>query len=738
MDTMKASAQQFQSDHYKVIIGLINLAFVVHTNPEMGKEIATKGAKLYKKTTQTKRTFVELFNGSNIFAEDDPMVWSHQRHLIEPSFAPESLRMVSCVTEETLRNDMFPYLNENLKRRDVMSEFAKLTMDVIGKAGFSYRFDSFHSREDTLEQKTNFFMQYVDALRILPTRFLRKHFKVGLYAKLHDSVESFQHVIMDIIRKRELEESSLENRAEKEDKSDVLSLLLRDRKVSKRVAEEVSRMMSWFLMRLSCLWQDMRRLHETFDYEDFHSGRLDNIKAVFRETLRLYPVAIGIVRELVKNIEWHKKTIPKGTLLVYSWVLSMMSEEHWEDPESFKPTRFLKMDSKSKDDPTLGEIYNPQSNPFIYTPFGIGGRICIGKSFAEVEGVITEFYVQDSVLQTFKSIVKQGDVYVESAYHQLMKSILPMKNSTRRYLALIFIHECMRSKTFREISHAVEEKALEHIEQWSEVYGDVYPSFKKGHDYVEKVLKFQFPKLREHRLDTARIEAERKRHTQIILMQKFKKIRDEEFDEQYIHIEVCLRQLDACLNQIVPTFENMMKDALLQEEKAEEEVKNNRQDTIVLQHVNDDSTVTLDADHSSSSSAVATIFEMENTSSHTTTMESVSRQVFLLEEYDQYEEEEEDHNPENNEENEWEEVMIEKNDNQSDEMDMIFSSAEEMMRDVGIFSNDYEIMIDLKDIFKDNETVDNEALFEICKENLHALKNLSSSNQRMDANNDKC
>lgn len=108
MDTMKASAQQFQSDHYKVIIGLINLAFVVHTNPEMGKEIATKGAKLYKKTTQTKRTFVELFNGSNIFAEDDPMVWSHQRHLIEPSFAPESLRMVSCVTEETLRNDMFP------------------------------------------------------------------------------------------------------------------------------------------------------------------------------------------------------------------------------------------------------------------------------------------------------------------------------------------------------------------------------------------------------------------------------------------------------------------------------------------------------------------------------------------------------------------------------------------------------------------------------------------------------
>ncbi|KAG2386758.1 hypothetical protein C9374_002502 [Naegleria lovaniensis] len=397
-----------------------------------------------------------------------------------------------------------------------------------------------------------------------------------------------------------------------------------------------------------------------------------------------------------------------------------------------------------------------------------------------------EFFVQDSVLQTFKSIVKQGDVYVESAYHQLMKSILPMKNSTKRYLALVFIHECMRSKTFRALlakdfqefivltvqgspsskkdkatstasngknsiylkrknskysnyeacmpnvlpppeksAMLLRKKALEYIEQWSEVYGEIYPSFKKGHDYIEKVLKFQFPKLREHHLDTARIEAERKRHTQIILMQKYKKIRDEEFDEQYIHIEVCLRQLDACLDQIVPTFENMMKDALLQEEKAAEEASNNDdrgKQNNAMEHVLD-STVSDDA---SVADGVTEIDTEKNTTSSSEVEENIGNNSnnHVIDVKPFYFEEDENDQDENGEGNEWEEVVASDHVGGDDEMDdhTIFSNAEEMMRDIGIFSNDYEIVIDLRDIFQDNETVDNEALFEICKENLHTLR----------------
>lgn len=355
-----------------------------------------------------------------------------------------------------------------------------------------------------------------------------------------------------------------------------------------------------------------------------------------------------------------------------------------------------------------------------------------------------EMFVLDSVLQKFKSIVKQGDAYVETAYHQLMKSILPMKNSSTRYLSLLFIHECMRSKTFRallaqdfklfiELTIAgsptcsktdkstvkscngsdpssllprknskynnsslpnllpppeksavlLRKKALEYVEQWSEVYGDIYPAFTKGHDYIDKVLKFQFPRMREHHLDQAFMESERKKQTQIILQKKFKNIREGDFEEKCLHIEVCMRQLDACLDQIVPTFEDMMKDALREEE--------------VTPNVNvmDNNTNSNEENQQENVTTSDNIESDENV--------NITESETIIEEDD-----------------EWEEVMVaEPSSPERPPLDI-----DDMMTEIGIFSNDYEIVIDLKDIFKDTETIDNVTLFEICKENLNSLKNI--------------
>lgn len=425
MEKIKQSMKEFKTDYYKVII--FTTPMVVISNPEMGKEISLKGTKMYRKKPHSKRSFIELFKGSNVFAEDEHAAWAHQRHLIEPGFSPESLKMVSHVTSECIQQEMIPHLNANLEKRDVMSDFAKLTMNVIGSAGFSYNFDSFcmTAQSPNLEQKTNFFLHYIDTLRLLPTRFLRQHLKVGLFAKLHDSVQSFRKVILDIIQHREQQD---ENGQEEDDKSDILSLLLRERKISGKQGggsltdselvsnafillvaghETTARTLGFALYLLCKNPHIQQELHhfvdrfceenqkETFDYEDFTSGRLDYLKAVFKETLRLYPVAMGVIRECVKSFEWKKQNIPKGSLVFYSWIMSMSSEEYWEEPEQFKPIRFLKKENNHHDekDPTKGTVYNPQSNPFVYTPFGIGGRICIGKHFAEVEGIIALAYL---------------------------------------------------------------------------------------------------------------------------------------------------------------------------------------------------------------------------------------------------------------------------------------------------------------------------------------------------------
>ena len=48
------------------------------------------------------------------------------------------------------------------------------------------------------------------------------------------------------------------------------------------------------------------------------------------------------------------------------------NDEYWEEPEAFKPERFLPGNRES-------------INPFTYLPFGQGPRNCIGSRFALLE-----------------------------------------------------------------------------------------------------------------------------------------------------------------------------------------------------------------------------------------------------------------------------------------------------------------------------------------------------------------
>ena len=343
-------------------------------------------------------------------------------------------------------------------------------------------------------------------------------------------------------------------------------------------------------------------------------------------------------------------------------------------------------------------------------------------------------YIEDKTMEKFKTMVKQGDAYVEEAFNTL-RTVLQKNNSTYRYLALLFIHECMRSKKFRSllsnifkefikltivgstppknsktISNAsngknsaflrrknsrnpsgldiieilpppvksaemLKAKSLECIEQWNEAYGSIYPAIKRGYDYISNVLKLQFPNVRQQQLTMIQYQTERQKRTQIILLNKFQKLRDEEFEANYVQIEVCMRQMETCLNQIVPEFEDVMKETIRNEEelsKAAEDISTTQNETV-------------------------------NIATGPSTEAS------------------------NDEEEVWEEVVMEDEfpeDFPSDEDDDMFANAEDMMRNAGIFSNDYEIVIEMKDMFKNLESVDNTTLFEICKENLIALQKI--------------
>jgi cytochrome P450 len=100
--------------------------------------------------------------------------------------------------------------------------------------------------------------------------------------------------------------------------------------------------------------------------------RLPLTRAVFDEALRLYPPAWGQTRRSVEADEIGGFAIPRRSFVVVSQWITHRHPAFWSEPDEFRPERFLHPD--------------PRRPRFAYFPFGGGPRMCIGNTFALLEG----------------------------------------------------------------------------------------------------------------------------------------------------------------------------------------------------------------------------------------------------------------------------------------------------------------------------------------------------------------
>ena len=94
---------------------------------------------------------------------------------------------------------------------------------------------------------------------------------------------------------------------------------------------------------------------------------------VFKETMRLYPPATGVIREALHDVEIDGYLVPKGANVVVPIYTLHRNPRYFPEPETFDPDRFLP--EREKELPR-----------YAYLPFGAGPRICIGNYFAMMEG----------------------------------------------------------------------------------------------------------------------------------------------------------------------------------------------------------------------------------------------------------------------------------------------------------------------------------------------------------------
>lgn len=105
---------------------------------------------------------------------------------------------------------------------------------------------------------------------------------------------------------------------------------------------------------------------------------------VFHEALRLYPSAWVFARTAIKGDRFGKYGIPAGAMVVLSPYVTQRSPRFWDQPEAFKPDRFLPAEAALR----------PR---FAYFPFGGGPRQCIGAGMAMIEAPL----ILASIVQRF-------------------------------------------------------------------------------------------------------------------------------------------------------------------------------------------------------------------------------------------------------------------------------------------------------------------------------------------------
>jgi cytochrome P450 len=137
---------------------------------------------------------------------------------------------------------------------------------------------------------------------------------------------------------------------------------------------------------------------------------------IAKESMRLYPPAYGVGREVVSDCVIGGYTIPrKSQVFMFTWALHR-DPRYFKDPNTFRPERW--------EEDSINNL--PK---YAYFPFGGGPRACIGSYFAMMEIVL----VLATIAQRFHfSPVSDEPVALMPAMSLRPKGAINLKLQSRR------------------------------------------------------------------------------------------------------------------------------------------------------------------------------------------------------------------------------------------------------------------------------------------------------------------
>ncbi|HEY9489809.1 MAG TPA: cytochrome P450 [Chryseosolibacter sp.] len=370
--SMEESMRKFHGT-YSVNLGTKRL--IATQDPGLADYVLkTNHKNYYKSTILTEQ--LGRFLGKGLLTSNGEY-WLKQRRLIQPGFHPDKIHALYAIIKKTV--DHFLKTFPTGERIDVYPLMNTLAFEVVINTLFNVRVPP-----DTRHELSQFITETQDFV-IKDIRQPHKSwwFQIsGEVARNLKRAEGARRIIKSIIRTRK-------NSGQKFD--DLLDMLLDARyedtglpMEESQVVDEIlilliaghettANALSWTLYLLAHHPVELQKLRAVTDKLGIEeSVRNDQLNAVIKEAMRLYPPAWISDRVALHDDAYQEFTFPKDTIIIMFYYGMHRDKRFWENPTAFVPDRFLK-DKDSKD------------KPKAYYPFGGGPRLCIGNNFAMAE-----------------------------------------------------------------------------------------------------------------------------------------------------------------------------------------------------------------------------------------------------------------------------------------------------------------------------------------------------------------
>ena len=379
-----------------------NTPVMIVKDPELIREVCVKNFDNFPDHRSFVTEEMDPIVGRNVFSLRGQR-WKDVRSTLSPSFTANKMKIMFQLISECAKNfvqyfEEHPELAKGFEAKDA---FTRYTNDVIATAAFGIKVNSMRDRENDFYVHGKDATSFSSVWRLMKFIFFRAFPNLmrmcGMRFLSGSTDKFFNELVTNTVRTREREGIV---------RPDMIQLLMQAQQKENGIEVTIddiigqafifflagfdtsSTLMCFLFYELAAHTDIQEKVQQEIDeqlkqengeitYESL--SRMKYLDMVINETLRLYPPAPMTDRMCVKEFVlppckegYQEFKVEVGTNIVMPIFGLHRDPQYFPDPDKFIPERFS---DENKD----------KINPYVYIPFGLGPRKCIGNRFALME-----------------------------------------------------------------------------------------------------------------------------------------------------------------------------------------------------------------------------------------------------------------------------------------------------------------------------------------------------------------